>query len=167
MLTATSRDYFVCPSLFMAACMSVCPSNNTVATFSFISICTNQSKALAYSLNVLELNVFQLINLTLKGQLNEIFDFFLLLILTLFAYKTQHVGRMWNFNPEMTRNSWKGLSAFSQKCLLVSWNYVQVSWKCIPVSKKMCPGNPKMCLSFLKWIISYQRIWWPPPPPPP
>ena len=60
-----------------------------------------------------------------KGQLNWIFNFFVMIDINSRAYfQTYHVGRMWCFNPEMTRND--------QKCVPVSKNLSQfpknVSW---------------------------------------
>ena len=42
---------------------------------------------------------------------------------------------MWNFNPQMTRNSRKGSPLVSRKCIPVARNCIMVSWNCVLVSQ--------------------------------
>ena len=66
--------------------------------------------------------------------------FFLIMDINSRAYcKTRHVGRMWNFNPGMTRNSRYGSLPVSRKCSLVSRKCIPVPQKCILIPRNCVP----------------------------
>ena len=63
-------------------------------------------------------------------------------------FKTHHVGRMRNFNQEITKNSRKGPSRLFRKCIPVSRNCVR--W----ISVIRTAGSGKICIQFSE-IVSW------------
>ena len=76
---------------------------------------------------------------------------------------TDQVGRMWNYNPEMTRNSRKGSLPVSRKCDPVYPKRDPVSQICDRVSKKRGPSFQKLSPGFSKMLSSFpkggMRFW--------